>query len=1264
MADGQVVFEIEGDTRGIKSSLKETTSLVDKESSKWESALKKISIAAIAAKAGQALLKLGKDAIQAASDLEEVQNVVDVTFGSSSKQVDAWAKNAIKQFGLTETQAKKFASTIGAMMKSLGVSGTAVTEMSENLAGLAADMASFYNLDFDTAFQKIRSGISGETEPLKQLGINLSAANLEAFALSKGLEKTYKNMSSSEQAMLRYEYLMQATADAQGDFARTTDGLANGSRLLASELEKLKTKVGQPLASAFGIGLEAVNRFISAIFPDETEKRRTILDEINDIQIDTETKTRDIESIAKVARGLIGQLEKIQGKDPSVVVGNIAENANKLNSSSPANWQTILGAFQAANFTGIDGDTGVNVKALADGLSGITASGYESKAEAWKALLGVLGENVGLIAEYTGKEPDDIANFLNQIGTEANGLSDTADDAWDGLLGTLTAYLGQGVIDSATLAALSANMPEIKTAGNELKASTGTNWSNFLTALQGIDGLENVFGEGETAKNNIAELATALSGNGISGSKAAAWNKLIDALLKADSINGLTGDELNNVKTELSDIKEAASGLTEDDVAGWAALFEKLLQVIPGASDTPEGKRMIDMLAEGFGAVSVSAGAAAQAMEYMGDSTGDAAQDEARFWEILRQLTKVIPGLADLIDIENKTIKGGIPALREYVDEWERLNKYKIQRQNLQKEMDILNSGDYQAEAYSVQNKAKTDAKITLMKQGISADRAAEIVEQWSAVGGAAAALDLKNGNQSNWQNMQDLRTESVVAGVSKATNNAIITAGRTFGKDTAIRERAISDLVGIVTDWAKETGVAGYIPLETPVEIVPEIDKENWDYAVESLFASTQYNAENSPYGIEMTKDSRDALLAVSDATYDYVETLYAVDAATKVVAADMKNTENAAKGVAETDKDAADAAALWQDAQVTAANNVTASLQTALDEMEAYYNTVRQGVESTVNGVIKGFDRVQTAAYKASVEAEKMKDKADKDGSYVKGGSDGITYSTMKAGLDSQIQFMQEYRAMLAEAQNLNLDPRLLAELADGSVEAYDYLDALFDFNSDGAVKLKAGVDIDAINERYNTVQELKEGFVDDLTKAQLEVDDGWKEVVKNVEDAVAGLDQSDLARVYTEKTMDAMLEALKKGNENLKTQVFAIQRTLARLSWHGIAVSATGTTSGAIQGMVTLIGSHAGGLDYVPYDGYLAQLHRGESVLTAEEASLYRNNKPAFSYDGISGAVWSNAPKMGGDVYLDGRVVGKIISDRQGNEFRAMERSGWRG
>jgi hypothetical protein len=113
------------------------------------------------------------------------------------------------------------------MMKSSGMAGNEIVKMSTDLAGLAADMASFYNLDFETAFEKIRSGISGETEPLKQLGINMSVANLEAFALEKGITKAFNSMSQQEQIMLRYQYLMKATADAQGDSARTSDGFSS-----------------------------------------------------------------------------------------------------------------------------------------------------------------------------------------------------------------------------------------------------------------------------------------------------------------------------------------------------------------------------------------------------------------------------------------------------------------------------------------------------------------------------------------------------------------------------------------------------------------------------------------------------------------------------------------------------------------------------------------------------------------------------------------------------------------------------------------------------------------------------------------------------------------------------------------------------------------------------------------------------------------------------------------------------------------------------
>lgn len=141
-----------------------------------------------------AIKTVTSDGIELASSLAEVQNVVDTTFGESSRIIDQWAAKALEAFGLSELQAKQFTGTIGAILKSSGISGQYLVQMSENLAALAGDFASFYNLDHEEAFSKIRSGISGQTEPLKQLGINMSIANLEAFALSKGIKVAYKDM--------------------------------------------------------------------------------------------------------------------------------------------------------------------------------------------------------------------------------------------------------------------------------------------------------------------------------------------------------------------------------------------------------------------------------------------------------------------------------------------------------------------------------------------------------------------------------------------------------------------------------------------------------------------------------------------------------------------------------------------------------------------------------------------------------------------------------------------------------------------------------------------------------------------------------------------------------------------------------------------------------------------------------------------------------------------------------------------------------------
>lgn len=323
MADGQVVFEITADGKHVTTSIKEITKAIESEGKKWDKAadgstskiedsfskmvggvIGKLTAAGI----GAILLSWGKDAVEAASDLREVQNVVDTVFGDGAQQIETWAKKAGAQFGLTETQAKKFTSTLGAMMKSSGLAGDQIVEMSTDLAGLAADMASFYNLDFETAFEKIRSGISGETMPLKQLGINMSVANLEAFALAQGLEKTFSQMDQGEQTMLRYQYIMQATADAQGDFSKTADGYANAQRRIQTALNELSTKAGNFILTT----LEPLTAGIAGFLEKMTATpERTVIDDFNDIDINTADKLKDLNETYAKASDIIKILDQI-----------------------------------------------------------------------------------------------------------------------------------------------------------------------------------------------------------------------------------------------------------------------------------------------------------------------------------------------------------------------------------------------------------------------------------------------------------------------------------------------------------------------------------------------------------------------------------------------------------------------------------------------------------------------------------------------------------------------------------------------------------------------------------------------------------------------------------------------------------------------------------------------------------------------------------------------------------------------------------------
>ncbi len=265
MADGKVVYEVEADDSKIGKQLDDTGKKIEKHSSGWAGAAKGTAKAigtaftATAVAVTGAVVSFSKKGIELASDLSEVQNVVDTTFGKSSKTIDKFAKDAATAYGLSELQAKQFSSTIGAMTKSMGLSQDEVTKMSIGLTGLAGDMGSFYNLAPEEAFEKLRSGISGETEPLKQLGINMSQANLEAFALKEGINKSWNEMTQAEQATLRYNYIMAATKDAQGDFAKTSGSLANQQKIAKMQFDSLAAEMGGILLPVVTKAMQSFN---------------------------------------------------------------------------------------------------------------------------------------------------------------------------------------------------------------------------------------------------------------------------------------------------------------------------------------------------------------------------------------------------------------------------------------------------------------------------------------------------------------------------------------------------------------------------------------------------------------------------------------------------------------------------------------------------------------------------------------------------------------------------------------------------------------------------------------------------------------------------------------------------------------------------------------------------------------------------------------------------------------------------------------------
>ena len=260
-ADGKVVINTQlnnkGFTKGVLGLQNQMNGL--------KSVLKKLGVALASVFAVKALVDFGKECVELGSDVAEVQNVVDTAFGDMSYKVEAFADTAIQKFGMSRLAAKKTASTYMAMAKGMGLADETASDMAISLAGLTGDVASFYNISQEAADTKLKSVFTGETESLKELGVVMTQTNLKAYALEQGITKELGAMSQAELVALRYGYVMDSLALAQGDFAKTSDSWANQTRILSMQWEEFMSIIGQALITVLTPAVKVLNQIVSGL---------------------------------------------------------------------------------------------------------------------------------------------------------------------------------------------------------------------------------------------------------------------------------------------------------------------------------------------------------------------------------------------------------------------------------------------------------------------------------------------------------------------------------------------------------------------------------------------------------------------------------------------------------------------------------------------------------------------------------------------------------------------------------------------------------------------------------------------------------------------------------------------------------------------------------------------------------------------------------------------------------------------------------------
>lgn len=323
------------------------------------------------------LAAAGVASVNFSSDMQEAVNKVEVAFGNAADSVKSWSSTTLNSIGLAQGTALDMAALFGDMATSMGYSQDAAAQMSMALVNLAADLASFKNIGIDQASTALKSIFTGETESLKELGVVMTQANLEAYALAEGYTTAYTAMDQAQQVAVRYQYVLANTQNAQGDFARTSDSTANQLRIFRESLKEAAATAGDELLPIITPIIGKLNELIQT-FGD----------------LDEGTQKAVVQTGLFLAA--LGPMLKVTGGITTAVKAGITVYQTL---------RTVMAANTAATTAATAAQTGLNAAMAANpiGLL-VTAIG---------TLLAVLG-SFAVSAALTAESTDTLASSINE----------------------------------------------------------------------------------------------------------------------------------------------------------------------------------------------------------------------------------------------------------------------------------------------------------------------------------------------------------------------------------------------------------------------------------------------------------------------------------------------------------------------------------------------------------------------------------------------------------------------------------------------------------------------------------------------------------------------------------------------------------------------------------------------------------------------------------------------------------------------------------